>query len=78
MAILIGGCEAPLNLEGIAQERYKKILRFDMYQAAAHHVDSVEVVSSVGDALVSEDNGANWERLELAGRPSLIAVWSGT
>ncbi len=74
LASLITGCEAPLVLEGVELESNKTILRFDMYQAAAHHGDRAVVVSSTGTALVSEDSGASWQRFDLPNRPSLIDV----
>ena len=74
LASLITGCEAPLVLEGVELESNKTILRFDMYQAAAHHGDRAVVVSSTGAALVSEDSGASWQRFDLPNRPALIGV----
>ncbi|MGI9285022.1 MAG: WD40/YVTN/BNR-like repeat-containing protein, partial [Pseudomonadales bacterium] len=74
LVIFIAACEAPLNLERVVQESEKPILRFDMYQSAAHQGDRVVVISSTGAALVSDNNGANWTRFDLAGRPSLIDV----
>ena len=70
----LGACEAPLNLEAVQAEDERAVHRYDMLQAAAHSGDRVAVVSSVGAILVSEDNGANWQRFDLPGRPSLIDV----
>ena len=74
LALFIAGCEAPLVLDAVEQERAKTILRFDMYQAVAHSGDRAVVVGSTGSALVSDDSGANWERFDLPGAPSLIDV----
>ncbi len=76
LALLMTGCEAPLVLDAVERERAKNILRFDMFQSAAHHGDRAVVVSSTGTALVSDDNGANWERFDLPERPSLIDISS--
>lgn len=73
-ALALAACEAPLNMEQVDAEGAKDLRRYDMLQAAAHNGDQVAVVSSVGAVVVSEDGGANWERIELAGRPSLIDV----
>ncbi len=72
--LLTSACEAPLNLDGVAEESTKSVRRYDMFQAAAAAGDRVVVVSSVGAALVSTDGGQSWERYELPGRPSLIDV----
>lgn len=72
--ILLGACEAPLNLDQVTAEGTKEVRRYDMFQASAESGDRVIVVSSIGAALVSDDNGDNWERHELPGRPSLIDV----
>lgn len=72
--LTLAACEAPLNLEQVDAEGAKDLRRYDMLQAAAHNGEQVAVVSSVGAVVVSEDGGANWERIELPDRPSLIDV----
>jgi photosystem II stability/assembly factor-like uncharacterized protein len=72
--LLMAGCEAPLDLTQVEAEGARDLRRYDMLQAVAHNGEKVAVVSSVGAALVSNDNGANWRRFELPGRPSLIDV----
>ena len=74
VVIALAGCEAPLNLEQVAAENAKDILRHDLFQAAAHHGERVAVVSSTGSVLLSDDSGENWQRHNLDGRPSLIDV----
>ena len=76
MGFALSACEAQLNLQGVEREQAKTITRFDMFQSVAHHGDRVVVVSSTGAVLRSDDNGANWERFDLSGRPSLIDVSS--
>jgi photosystem II stability/assembly factor-like uncharacterized protein len=72
--LVLAACEAPLDLDQVAAESAKDLLRYDMLQAAAHSGEQVAVVSSVGAVIVSQDNGASWERIELPGGPSLIDI----
>lgn len=72
--LLLGACEAKLNLEQVAEEGSLQSHRYDMFQAAAHYGEQVVVVSSVGAALFSKDNAASWQRTEFPGRPALIDV----
>jgi photosystem II stability/assembly factor-like uncharacterized protein len=74
LGLFLCACEAPLNLEQVAEETDRKLHRYDMLQAAAHSGDRVAVVSSIGAVVTSEDSGATWQRQELPGRPSLIDV----
>jgi photosystem II stability/assembly factor-like uncharacterized protein len=66
------GCEAPLNLSGVDRELAKPVHRYDQFQAAARNDQQMVVVGAAGAVLVSEDNGRNWQRQELPGRPALI------
>ncbi len=70
--LIIGGCEAPLNLESVSQEKIKPVLRFDQFQAAAKTDDTTILVGSYGAVLVSNDQGKSWHRKELDGKPPLI------
>lgn len=70
--VFVYGCEAPLNLNGVVQEKNKPALRFDQFQAARENGDATVIVGSYGVVLVSKDQGQNWQRKELDGKPSLI------
>ena len=72
--LFVAACEAPLDLSGVEAEAAKTVVRFDMFQAAAHHDQRVVVVASNGVALVSDDNGNNWRRDNIETSPSLIDV----
>lgn len=74
VVLMASACEAPLNLDEVEGEGARVLRRYDVFQAAAASAEHVVVVSSVGAALVSNDNGATWERNELPGRPQLIDV----
>lgn len=73
---LLAACEAPLDLGAVDSEYKRSITRYDMFQGAASTLRRVVLVSSTGAALVSSDEGKNWRRTELPGRPSLIDVTS--
>ena len=72
--LLVAACEAPLDLEQVEAEHARELRRYDVLQAAAHSGEQVVVVSSVGAIVSSQDNGSNWQRTELSGRPPLIDV----
>lgn len=71
-ALALGGCEAPLALDGVNQMRAQPVQRMDRYQAAARAADTVVVVGNQGVVLRSDDRGQSWERLALPGWPALI------
>ena len=70
--LFVYGCEAPLNLEGVSNEKGKAIYRFDEFQAAGKTNDTTIVVGSYGAVIISNDHGTSWQRKELDGKPSLI------
>ena len=72
--VLLAGCEARLNLEGVEWQRGQTKMRFDMFQAIASRAERVVAVSSTGAILISENRGANWRRQDLDGNPTLIDV----
>ncbi len=76
--VSISACEAPLDLDGVERENARVKTRYDLFQAAAHHGSRVVVISSTGAAIISEDNGQTWQRLDLEGRPSLIDITACT
>ena len=71
---VLGGCEAPLVLDGVENMRSKPIQRTDRYQSAARFADNVVVVGNQGVVVYSPDKGGSWQRVELAGWPALIDV----
>jgi photosystem II stability/assembly factor-like uncharacterized protein len=74
LMLSIWGCEAPLNLDGIARETALNTHRFDQLQASASNDQAIVVVGSSGVVLQSSDNGQNWQRQILSGLPTLIDI----
>jgi photosystem II stability/assembly factor-like uncharacterized protein len=71
---LLAGCEADLNLAGVTETISAANLRTDHYQALASTAETSVLVGNDGVILVSQDQGRNWQRQQLPGKPSLIAL----
>lgn len=71
---LLTGCEAPLDLSGVAAEKAKPTHRSDLFQAIARFKDQVVVVGGMGSVVQSADGGKQWHSTTLAGRPYLVDV----
>ena len=74
VALVLTGCEAPLNLSGVDQERERLLHRYDQFQGAADNGSVLVVVGAGGTVLASTDKGVDWRRQQLDGSPSLIGV----
>ena len=74
LPLIITGCEAPLNLEGVEQELTKPVRRTDQMQALAVVEDSVIVVGSDGLVLTSKAGELDWQRQQLSGKPNFVAI----
>lgn len=77
VALLLTGCEAPLNLEGVEQELAKSVRRTDQYQAMASNDQTMVVVGSDGLVLSADrQQPVQWKRAQIAEKPSLIDLQS--
>ncbi|MBE0577071.1 MAG: hypothetical protein IH613_14395 [Desulfuromonadales bacterium] len=74
LLLLMMGCEAPLDLEGVAQVSKTPVKRFDRFQSAAKHGETLVVVGFNGTVLVSDNGAKQWQRHELPGALDLIEV----
>lgn len=74
LPLLLTGCEAPLNLEGIEQEKNKSVRRTDQLQALAISKDVIVVVGSDGVVLTGHSPTLDWQRQELETKPNFVAV----
>jgi photosystem II stability/assembly factor-like uncharacterized protein len=73
-AWLLSGCEAPLVLAGVEEQKQATTLRYDQFQAAATLGQHIVVVGGRGAIVMSDDGGTSWERETLPGEPALIDV----
>jgi photosystem II stability/assembly factor-like uncharacterized protein len=71
---LLPGCEAKLNLSGVEKELGKSVVRTDQYQEMVLNQGTLILVGSQGLVLTSEDEGVNWERRVVEGRPNFIGL----
>jgi photosystem II stability/assembly factor-like uncharacterized protein len=76
LALLISGCEAPLDLTLVEREIKKPIYRFDQLKAAASNHRRIIAVGDYGTVLTSLDKGETWQRTQLSTKSSLMAVAS--
>lgn len=74
MLMVIVGCEAPLDLQGVEQVSKTPVKRFDRFQSAAKQGNTVVAVGFNGTVLVSNDGAARWKRQDLPGALDLIEV----
>jgi len=71
---MLSGCEAPLDLSGVAAEKAKPTHRSDLFQAIARFGDQVVVVGGMGTVVQSADGGKQWHSTTLDGKPYLVDV----
>lgn len=71
---LLSGCEAPLDLAGVEAQKSQTVRRFDQFKSATATEDRLVVVGDHGVVLTSHDEGHNWTRIDLNGKPALIDV----
>ena len=74
LSLAVMGCEAPLNLSGVDQERGRLLHRYDQFQGAADNGGVLAVVGAGGTVLTSSNKGLDWQRQQLDCSPYLISV----
>jgi photosystem II stability/assembly factor-like uncharacterized protein len=72
--MLLGGCQARLDLSGVLSQQSRPVQRGDILQAAAANGPSVVAVGAMGVVITSEDGGTVWQRTIIPGKPFLIDV----
>ena len=72
--MFLASCEAQLDLSGVNTQRSLATHRSDLFQAVAHHQDTVITVGGMGAIVQSTDDGGNWTRTTLQGKPFLIDI----
>ncbi|WP_051559785.1 WD40/YVTN/BNR-like repeat-containing protein [Marinobacterium jannaschii] len=76
--VALSGCEAPLNLEGVAQEQAKPVRRTDQFQALASNDNTLVAVGTDGLVLRRDRSASTWQRQQVVGSPGFIDVASCT
>lgn len=71
---ILVGCEASLNLEGVAQEMDKPIRRTDQFQGVASNGSTIVAVGSDGLIVTSAVDDLTWNRKDIEGSPSFVDV----
>ncbi|MEH6811206.1 MAG: YCF48-related protein [Motiliproteus sp.] len=74
--LLMTGCEAPLNLEGVTQELQKQVRRTDQFQAIASNGATLVAVGDDGLVMTSPENKLAWTRQQISEQPPLVDVAS--
>lgn len=79
LILLLGACEAELDLGGFEAERGKALKRFDQFQDVSRSGSMFAAVGIRGVAVISQDGGTSWIRNELRYRdtpvtPTLIDI----
>lgn len=67
-------CEAPLELDKVAEEKNKSLRRSDQLMAIEHSADRVIAVGSDGLVLHRAIKDQQWQRIELEGAPNFVAL----
>lgn len=72
LGVVLGGCEAALDLDAVTQQAKQPNQRTDFYQAMASNAQVTLLVGNQGVAVSSLDNGQQWQRQQLPTDMSLI------
>jgi len=74
LGVALTGCEAPLNLEGVEQEKAKSVRRTDQFQNISANSEVITVIGNDGLVLTSPITSLEWTRQSLATNASLIDI----
>lgn len=74
IALSLSGCEADLNIQGVELERAKNSIRTDQYQEMVLNHGVITLVGSQGLVMTSDDQGKNWQRQIISGKPNFIGI----
>lgn len=74
--LILAGCEAPLNLQGVEQEQSRSIHGFDHFKGVAASARKTVAASDAGVLLVGEPGAATWQRVQLPTKASFLNIVS--
>lgn len=69
---ILGGCEAPLDLERVEAEASKSVHGFDHFKAVAANDRHIVAASDAGVLLVADATVSAWERIQLPTKASFV------
>ncbi|WP_172649459.1 YCF48-related protein [Thiolapillus brandeum] len=69
---MLAGCEAPLDLDRVEQEKARAIHRFDNFKGLARSSQVIVAASDAGTLLRRKLSGSEWERVELPTQASFV------
>ncbi|MBE9535264.1 MAG: hypothetical protein IMF03_09690, partial [Proteobacteria bacterium] len=77
--LILSGCEARLNLDGVEEESHKSVRRTDQFQDLTTNGTVIIAVGSAGLILTSPkvsgpEEPLQWTRTELEGQPNFIDI----
>lgn len=75
-AIPLFACEAPLNLKGVESSKSSPIRRTDIFMAATTSGGKSIIVGSEGLVVTAEAGTRNWQRDQVATKPTFIDITS--
>lgn len=73
-ALVLQGCEAPLNLNAVRNQAEQAIQRTDFFQAMARNQQAIVLAGNSGALLVSSDEGGQWQRVQLPTDDSFLSL----
>lgn len=72
LPVLLGGCEAALDMDVVQQQSEQPSQRIDFYQAMASNPRVTLLAGNDGVLLASPDQGSTWQRRQIARGASII------
>jgi len=73
-AMLLTGCEAPLNLDAVREQSRQAIQRTDFFQSLAQNDQVVAMVGNTGALLISQNSGQDWQRIPVSTSESFLSL----
>ncbi|MGF2735624.1 WD40/YVTN/BNR-like repeat-containing protein [Marinobacter sp.] len=73
-AMLLTGCEAPLNLDAVRAQSQQAIQRTDFFQSVAQNDQVVAMAGNTGALLVSQNGGQDWQRIPVPTSESFLSL----
>jgi photosystem II stability/assembly factor-like uncharacterized protein len=73
-ALLLTGCEAPLDLEAVRENSQQATKRTDFYQSMTRNESTIVLAGNTGALLSSSNDGESWTRIAVATDESFLTL----